>query len=209
LNKNRLKRANLYLILDADVLDHDSLLSILKESVRFGIDIVQLRNKFGRAKDILAFCRKALKVAKGKTIFIVNDRADIAKLCNADGLHVGQDDLSCKEARKLLGPKAIIGVSCQNLKQALQAQKDGADYIGFGSVFKTKTKPERNPMDLKVLRQVLKTIKIPVFPIGGINSANISVVREAGATRAAVCRDILLSNDVGATIGKLKEILRG
>jgi thiamine-phosphate pyrophosphorylase len=209
LNKNRLKRANLYLILDADVLDHDSLLRILKESVRFGIDIVQLRNKFGKAKDILEFCHKALKVTKGKTIFIVNDRADIAKLCNADGLHVGQDDLSCKEARKLLGSKAIIGVSCQNLKQALQAQQDGADYIGFGSVFKTKTKPERNPMDLKVLRQVLKTIKVPVFPIGGINCANISIVSEAGATRAAVCRDILLSKDVGATIGKLKEILRG
>ncbi len=207
-NKKPLKNAKLYLILDAAVLDHAALLRVLKESVRFGIDIVQLRDKFGSAKNILAFCRQALRVSRHQVTFIVNDRVDVAKIAGADGVHLGQDDIDCREARMMLGSKAIIGVSCQNMAQARQAQRSGADYIGFGSVFKTQTKPERNPMDLKLLREVLLTIKVPVFPIGGITRGNIEILHQAGAARAAVCRDILLANDVGGAIAEFREKLR-
>ena len=149
-NKKLLAAAKVYLILDAEVLNYDALLQVLKDSVRGSIDIVQLRDKFGSAKDILDFCHKALKITKHKIPFIVNDRADIAILSDADGLHVGQEDLDLLEARKLMGKRKIIGVSCQNLQHARQAEREGADYLGFGSIFHTKTKPGRQPMDLKV-----------------------------------------------------------
>jgi thiamine-phosphate pyrophosphorylase len=106
-----------------------------------------------------------------------------------------------------VGSAKIIGVSCQSLDQALKAQADGADYIGFGSVFKTKTKPERQAMDLKLLEQVVKRIKIPVFPIGGISRKNISRLIPLGVERAAVCRDILLAQDVIEAVKDLKDCL--
>jgi len=105
-NKKRLKSANLYLILDTQVLSYQQLLVVLKDAVRFGIDIVQLRDKFGLAKDILAFCRKAKAICKDKTLFIVNDRIDLAILTGADGVHLGQGDISYAQARCLMGPKA-------------------------------------------------------------------------------------------------------
>ena len=204
-NKKSLKNAKLYLILDAQVLDYKQLLAVLKDSVRFGVDVVQLRDKFGNAKDILSFCQQALRITKHKIPFIVNDRLDLAVLAKADGVHVGQEDVACRDARRFLGPKFLIGVSCQTLVQAQQAQRQGADYIGFGSVFKTLTKPERNPMDLNMLRSVLAKTKIPVFPIGGISRSNISNLKSIGVSRAAVCRDILLSSNRKEVI---KEFLR-
>lgn len=207
--KSSLKNAKLYLILDAQVLEPETLLRVLKDTVRLGIDIVQLRNKFGEAKDILDFCSKALKITQHRIPLIVNDRVDLAIVSGADGVHLGQNDIACTQARRLLGAKALIGVSCQTLAQAQKAQKDGADYIGFGSVFKTLTKPERNPMDLKMLQKVLHTIKIPVFPIGGINYSNIAVLKQTGATRAAVCRDILLSSNCKETVKETLRLLNG
>ncbi len=192
-NKKLSARAKLYLILDAQVLDYGSLLRVLKDSVRGGIDIVQLRDKNGSTKEILDFCRKALKITRHQIPFIVNDRADLAFFSGADGLHIGQDDLEYSLARRMLGKNKIIGVSCQNLAQALKAQAQGADYIGFGSVFQTQTKPERQAMDLYLLQKVIKQIKIPVFPIGGISRGNIDQLIRLGVTRAAVCRDILLA----------------
>ncbi len=203
-NKKRLHNAKLYLILDAQVLDGKALMKALKVAVRRGVDIVQLRNKNGSARDVLAFCREALPVTRNRALFILNDRCDLAQIAKVDGVHVGQEDIPYYQARQLLGPKAIIGVSCQNLAQAKQAQREGADYIGFGSVFKTQTKPERNPMDLKMLRRVLHEIKTPVFPIGGICRGNIGLLKEVQVSRIAVCRDILLADKPGEAIEEFK-----
>ena len=116
-------------------MDYDKLLEILKKAVRFyGVDIVQLRDKKGQLRETLKFAKNAVKYIKGKIPFIVNDRIDIALASEADGVHLGQDDLPIKEARKMAGKSLIIGSSCQNLLQALKAEKEGADYIGFGSV---------------------------------------------------------------------------
>ncbi len=204
LSKKRLKDAKIYLILDAQVLDYHQLLIVLKESVRNGIDIVQLRDKFGVPKDILLFCKHAMKITAHKVPFILNDRVDLAKIAGVDGIHVGQEDISCRDARKFLGSKALVGVSCQNLSQVRQAERDGADYVGFGSVFKTLTKPERSPMDQKLLHDVVTKAKIPVFAIGGINKDNIKLLKPMGVTRVAVCRDILLSKNIKDTIASLK-----
>jgi thiamine-phosphate pyrophosphorylase len=206
-NKKLLASASLYLILDAQVLGHDALLQVLKDSVRGGIDIVQLRDKRSSAKEILSYCKEILKITKHKVQFIVNDRADLAFFSGADGLHVGQEDLDYLQARKMMGPGKIIGVSCQTLAQALKAQAQGADYIGFGSVFQTKTKPDRQAMDLDLLQKVVNQVKIPVFPIGGINRGNIGRLTSLGVSRAAVCRDILLAKDATKAVKELKVLL--
>ena len=206
-NKKLLARAKLYLILDAQVLDYGALLQVLKDSVRGGIDVVQLRDKNGSAKEILDFCRKVLKITKHKIPFIVNDRADLAILSGADGLHVGQEDLEYLQARRMMGRGKIVGVSCQNLAHALKAQAQGADYIGFGSVFETQTKPGRQAMDLDLLQKVIKQIKVPIFPIGGISRANIGQLTPLGVKKVAVCRDILLAQDVTQAVREFRNFI--
>ena len=208
-NKKPLASAKVYLILDAQVLDHLALLHVLKDSVRGGIDIVQLRDKNGSAKEILDFFRKALKITRHQIPFIVNDRADLGILSGADGLHVGQEDIDCSHARKMMGNGKIIGVSCQTLSQALKAQDQGADYIGFGTVFQTQTKPDRLAMDLDLLQRVVKKVKIPIFPIGGITRENIRKLIPLGVSRVAVCRDILLAKDPVESVREFKNLLRG
>lgn len=191
-----LKNSKLYLVLDREVAGYERLFEIAKKSVLSGVDIVQIRDKHGCTKDILAFAGKLLSFLKRKVPVIINDRIDLAIASGVDGVHLGQDDLPLSVARRLMGPNAIIGVSCQDLKHALVAQKEGADYIGFGSIFKTLTKPDRNPMDLGLLKKVLKQIKVPVFVIGGISQSNIAQLRILGANHFAVTRSICLARDV-------------
>jgi len=206
-NKKLSASDKLYLILDAQVLNYDALLRVLKVSVRGGVDVVQLRDKNGRAKEILGFCSQVLKITKHQIPFIVNDRADLSILSGADGVHVGQEDIDCLLARRLMGPGRIIGVSCQTLSQALKAQDQGADYIGFGSVFQTETKPDRQAMDLDLLQKVISRLKIPVFPIGGISRENVGQLIPLGISRVAVCRDILLAKDPAQSVREFKNLL--
>src|ERR1044072_5678564 len=127
--KKYLQNCNLYLILDRDVNSYDELFSIAKVAVTKGVDILQIRDKKGHAKEIAGFSKKLVGITKHRIPVIVNDRADIALLTSASGVHVGQDDISVAEARRLLGPKAIIGASCQSMKHVIDANEDGADYI--------------------------------------------------------------------------------
>lgn len=180
---------------------------MLKDAVRFGVDVVQLRNKFLPTKEMLSLCSGIKQIVKGRALFIVNDRIDVALLAKADGVHLGQDDIPYVQARQLMGKNKIIGLSCQTLAQARAAKRWGADYIGFGSVFKTKTKPERSPMDLRLLRQVWQKVDMSIFPIGGISQANIDRLTDLGINRAAVCRDILLAKEPGQAVAGLKTLL--
>jgi thiamine-phosphate pyrophosphorylase len=152
--------------------------------------MIQLRDKSGSAKEVLNFSKRILRLTRNRVPYIINDRVDLAILSKASGVHLGQDDIPLKMARKMIGSKALIGVSCQTFAQAQKAMKDGADYIGFGSVFKTLTKPDRHPMDVKLLKRVIKNIKIPVFAIGGIDLKNIAQLKNIGIQRIAVCRAI-------------------
>ncbi len=208
-NKRLLKNVKLYLILDAEVIPYPALLNVLKASVRLGVDGVQLRDKHGSARDILAFCRRAIAVTRRQVPFILNDRVDLAALAKTDGVHLGQEDIPCAMARSWVGKEAIVGVSCQNWAQAKKARQEGADYIGFGSVFKTLTKPQRSPMDLQLLKKVFHSLDIPVFPIGGICRDNIGQLIDLQIDRTAVCRDILLAHDPGKAARTLKMNLLG
>jgi len=191
-----LKSRRLYLILDTDVCDGEQLFRILKQAVRNGVDIVQLRSKKGTSREILRFVERSLHYLKGQVPFIVNDRLDLALAAGADGVHLGQDDLPVRLARQIVGPRFLIGASCQTVAQARQAQREGADYVGFGSVFKTLTKPERSPMNLLLLKRAISSVHIPIFPIGGIQLENIKQVTDFGVTRVAVTRALCLAEDV-------------
>jgi thiamine-phosphate pyrophosphorylase len=206
-SKKQLKAAKLYLILDSRVSNYDTMLEILTKAVASGVDIVQLRDKFGRARDVLKFCQAAERILKGRTPLIINDRVDLAMVAWSCGVHLGQDDIPIREARKLMGEEAIIGISCQTWEQARRAEQEGADYVGLGSVFRTETKPERDAMDLKILTKVVKDIRIPVFAIGGITQMNIPQLRKLGAKRFAVCRDVCEARDVAAKVVAIKSLL--
>jgi len=206
--KKRLAGCRLYLILDIGVCDHGRSWEILKAAVRGGVDIVELRDKHGQPRETLKFARRIQAYLADRIPFIVNDRVDIALLSGASGVHVGQDDLSIGEARKILGRHKIVGTSCQTLAHIRRAEEEGADYIGFGSVFKTLTKPDRPAMDAALLRAASQKARVPLFAIGGITRKNLSSVSDCGHRRVAVCRDIMLAHDVAFSVGELKKILQ-
>ena len=193
--KNLLKKSLLYLILDKPGLAKFSFNSV---------GVVQLRDKASAKSQVLNSALKLAKcLSKTKTLFIVNDYVDVALLSGSDGVHLGQDDLPLKQARSLLGKDKIIGISCHNLRQALKAQREGADYIGIGPVYPSDTKPEYKAIGLRVLRQLRGKIKIPYFAIGSINESNIKEITAAGARRIAVCRAILKADDPNRAAGQL------
>jgi len=203
-----LNGAKLYLILDRQVNSYDRLFEIARDSIRAGVDVIQLRDKIGCEQEILDFSVRLARLAQGKALFIVNDLVDIAVRSEAAGVHLGQDDMPITEARRRMGRDALIGISCQTIEQAEMAEQDGADYIGFGSVFKTMTKPGRSPMDLDILRRAVQSVRIPVFAIGGIGLNNLDLLAARGVRRVAVCREICLSHDVAGKVERLRLSLR-
>jgi len=204
-----LKNSRVYLILDREVCNYQKLFCVAREALKAEIDIIQLRDKKGSSEEILEFSKRLVGlIKKSKTLFILNDRVDLALAAGACGVHLGQEDSPLAEARKILGSQALIGISCQTGEQAFEAQAGGADYIGFGSVFKTLTKPKRDPMNLSLLQKIVKEIKIPVFAIGGINLINIARLRQIGVKRVAVCRAVCEAGDVRKTVEEFKERLK-
>ena len=133
----------------------------------------------------------------------------ISIAAGADGVHLGQDDVPIKDARRMLGARAAIGVSCQSYEHARQAQSEGADYIGFGSVFKTLTKPERNPMNLDLLKKIVREIFIPVFAIGGVTLENIPALRAIGVRHFAVCRAVCTARSIREAVNDIKREISG
>ncbi|MDP3112369.1 MAG: thiamine phosphate synthase [Thermodesulfovibrionales bacterium] len=163
--------------------------------LRAGIKWIQYREKNKPRRDIYNEAVLLRKLTtKFKASFIVNDHADIALAVNADGVHLGQEDLPLKEARKILGKTKIIGISTHSIEQAIEAEAGGADYVGFGPVFHTKTKDAGKPKGIQMLKAVKKHVKIPVIAIGGITSENLQSVFDSGADAVAVASAILSGN---------------
>jgi thiamine-phosphate pyrophosphorylase len=185
------KKFLLYLITDREIsgLSH---LSIVKQSLSAGIRIIQLREKNMTKRQLYTEAVAIRKVTRRyNAIFIMNDYVDVAFTVNADGVHLGQDDMPIKEARKVLGKNRIIGISTHSLKQSLEAQQQGADYIGFGPVFETATKRVGAPRGLRALREIKKHINLPIIAIGGITHENITDITGSGIDSAAVASGIL------------------
>ncbi|MBI4358310.1 MAG: thiamine phosphate synthase [Candidatus Omnitrophica bacterium] len=174
------------------------ILADIEGAFRGGVDIVQLRSNVFSDRVLLELGEKIRRITqKVRKLFIVNDRVDLMLAMDADGVHLGQEDLPIDIARRMIGNrKKIIGKSTHSLKQALQAEREGADYIGFGPIFETPTKPTYPPVGLQTIREVMKRIKIPMVCIGGIDPTNVKQVIEAGAHRIAVVRAIFGVPDV-------------
>ena len=164
-----------------------------------GAGVVQVRMKRAAAGEVLQAARRIVELARGRALVIVNDRADLALLSGADGVHLGDEDLPLAEARRLLGDGLLVGRSCRTLEDARRALAEGADHVGFGPVFATRTKEIAvPPRGLDALRRVAVSIPAPVVAIGGITLDTVAEVARAGAAAAAVIEDLFARGDVSA-----------
>ncbi len=192
--KKLLNEFELYGITDLKNEDPE-IVSKITEAFRGGMDVIQLRSKNLPDRFLLEIGKKIRQITlRMKKLFIVNDRLDLMLALDADGIHLGQDDLPVQIARAMIKDKSkLIGYSTHSLKQARMAIKEGADYIGFGPIFETPTKPNYQVTGLDLIKKIVKTAKIPVVCIGGIDQSNAKSVVKAGANRIAVVRAIFSS----------------
>ena len=187
-----LKENDLYVITD----QKENLLEIIEEILIAGVKIIQHRFKIGTDKDHLQEAIQIKNLCKRyNSLFIVNDRIDIALASNADGIHLGQDDLDLKTARKLLGYSKIVGISANNAIDISNALKEGCDYIGIGPVFETTTKKNKKPIGIEKIKTLTKDLNIPWFAIGGITTNNISYLKSNGLNKVALVSQIMNSDD--------------
>ncbi len=205
--RERLTGCDLYLLVTEALCHHGSGPAI-RQALEAGVRIVQLREKELSDRQLLEAARRVrVWTREADAFFIMNDRPDLAVLAEADGVHVGQDELSVREARRIVGPHRLVGVSTHTIEQARQAVLDGADYLGVGPCFTTSTKSFDQLAGLDFVRQVAAEIKLPWFAIGGIAPANITAVRSAGASRIAVSSAICSSPIPGRTASELIDLL--
>ncbi len=184
----------LYFITDRN-LSKNGVIADVEAAIRGGCNVIQYREKDREYENIETEIERIRKITKEAGIlFIVNDYVDLAQKYDADGVHVGQEDTEYQEARRILGPDKIIGVSTQTVEQAVEAEKQGADYIGVGAVFPTTTKDDAIETGLIILRQSVEQTNIPVVAIGGINKTNISQVIETRAQYYAIISSIYNGN---------------
>jgi thiamine-phosphate pyrophosphorylase len=164
-------------------------IEIAKRACSAGARILQYREKHAGRGEMVKTAREIRKItAKYGTLFIINDFIDIALIVKADGVHLGQDDIPIAEARKIVPAGFLIGRSTHSLEQAIEAEKQGADYIGSGPVFATPTKEDYIPIGIDTVKQVIETVRIPVVAIGGLNLDNISELQKIGVKNFAMVR---------------------
>jgi thiamine-phosphate pyrophosphorylase len=200
----RLAGARLYLLIDGGP-DLEEFARRCAALVAAGVHVLQLRDKRLDDRTLLERARRLRAItAGGETLFIVNDRPDLAYLSQADGVHVGQEELTVQQARAIVGPKALVGVSTHSLQQARAAVLDGADYIGVGPTFPSTTKDFPAFPGLELLREVSREIRLPAFAIGGVSLDNLAQVKQAGFYRTAVSSAV---NDASDPAGAVKEFL--
>lgn len=196
-----------YVVTDERISGGRSHSEIAAAAVAGSADVVQLRAKDGSGKSMLEAAKAIRELTRGTdTLFIVNDRLDVAIISEADGVHLGQDDIPVADARRITPPGFIIGVSTGTVEESVKAEADGADYIGLGPVFPTTSKDDAGPVcGLELLREVRASVRIPVVAIGGITMENASSVSECGADGLAVISAVLVPEDIRSACLELRE----
>jgi thiamine-phosphate pyrophosphorylase len=205
---NPLSECRLYGILDTGYVEQERLVPILLALIEGGIDILQLRAKRNSQEEILAMAREVAPICRAAGVpFILNDYPELVQETGANGAHVGQDDLSVAEARCLAGPGKIIGKSTHSPEQASAAALEHPDYLGFGPLFATPTKPDYTPIGTEDIRSVHAKLELPIFCIGGIKLSNLSAVISSGARRVVIVSDLLQARDPEKQTAACKELL--
>lgn len=197
----------LYAVTDRTWLRGRRLEDCVAEALEAGVTFVQLREKRATFDEKLALARKLLPLCRAAGVpFIIDDDVDVALASGADGVHVGQGDLACAEARRLLGPDAIVGVSAHNVAEAREAQAQGADYLGSGALVATSTKGDATPLAPEELKAICAAVDIPVVGIGGLNAGNIGRFGGLGCSGAAVVSAIFAADDVSRATRELRAV---
>lgn len=187
----------LYAVTDRQWTGSESLYQQVEKALKGGVTCVQLREKNISKEQFLSEAVQIKQLCKKYNVpFIINDDVEIAVKCGADGVHVGQSDMTAAQVRKIIGKDMILGVSAQTVDQALKAQQEGADYLGVGAVFSTSTKTDAKNVSYDTLKQICQSVDIPVVAIGGINKENISLLKDSGVKGAAVVSAIFSKPDI-------------
>jgi len=200
---------SLYLVTDAELAGGRSHSQIIAAAIRGGVTVVQYREKNASTRRMVGEALELRQLCRSYNVpFIINDRLDVALAVDADGVHLGQDDMPADLARQLIGPGKILGVSVENVSQARRAMEDGADYVGASPIFATPTKPDAPPpMGIRGLQELARVCTLPIVAIGGLNASNAAAVLRAGATGLAVVSAIVSADDVELAARELKQII--
>ena len=193
----------LYAVTDRTWVEDTTLMDQVKEALEGGITFLQLREKH-----LIKEAREMKELSKEyKVPFVINDNIEVALAVDADGVHIGQDDMSVEEARKLLGEDKIIGVSAHNVEEAIKAQKGGADYLGVGAVCATSTKKDANVVSKEEIKKICHTVEIPVVAIGGIKKENIKTLEGTDVDGVAVVSAIFAAKDIKKDTKQLRSLV--
>lgn len=200
------KDMRLYAVTDRSWLHGETLYSQLEKALIGGVSFVQLREKCLDQESFLAQAREIKGLcAKYRVPFVINDSVDIALAVDADGVHVGQNDMEAGDVRKKLGPDKIIGVSARTVEQALLAQERGADYLGVGAVFPTSSKEDAKELPFETLKAICDAVDIPVVAIGGITAKNMIQLKGSGVDGIAVISAIFAQEDITGATKELRQ----
>ena len=201
---------SLYLVTDNGDKDREAFCETVERAIAGGVTLVQLREKMATSRDFYELALRVKAITDRHNVpLIINDRLDIALAVNADGLHVGQEDLPVAVARRLLGPDKILGATAATVADALEAQTAGADYLGSGAVYPTSTKPGKAVLPLKTLSQIKQAVHIPVVAIGGISADNIGALRQSKVDGVAVVSAIMDNSDPASAARALRILWEG
>lgn len=197
----------LYAVTDSMWLNGRTLPEVVKEALEGGATFMQIREKELPYEEFLALAKEVKKVTDAYHVpYVVNDEVEIAKAIDADGVHIGQSDKALTEARRILGPDKIIGVSTQTVEQAVEAEKNGADYLGVGSIFTTSTKLDADAVSKDTLREICEAVSIPVVAIGGIGRDNILDLKGTKVDGVAVVSAIFAAKNIKEATAKLRKV---
>lgn len=197
----------LYAVTDRSWLNGQTLCGQVEEAIKGGVSFLQLREKELGEQEFLEEAREIQKLCRKYQVpFLINDNVELAARIGADGVHVGQSDMEARAAREKLGADAIIGVSARTVEQALEAQRQGADYLGVGAVFHTGSKADAVEMDHSVLKEICQAVDIPVIAIGGITRENVGQLKGSGVCGIAVISAVFAQKDIGAAARELRTL---
>jgi thiamine-phosphate pyrophosphorylase len=200
---------SVYVIADRRAAGERSLLEVVQAAIKGGATVIQLREKETGTREMLSLGRALQDLTRAAGLpLIVNDRLDVALALDAEGVHVGQDDMPAEVARRLIGPDKILGVSAETVAQAKEAEAAGANYLGVGDIFGTPSKPDAGaPIGLAHFAEIVRSVSLPVVGIGGITLANAAAVIEAGAVGVAVISAVVGAPDPEAAAWRLRQIV--